>query len=644
MALFNNMGESSSPLFLTGDTALGLDIAPLQYYYKKKEEADADLAKKLTAKPELPEFKADALPGQKEVLESLYKQNMQSISKGLKKYGGLWGIYANSEEGKSDIAKLDISAYNLEMGETNKKRFAGASASVTNEGKSNVRYLDPNGRPMVIKDKNGKVRYATNEDMLQERSKDYAYDPDTGQLLAMDFNYTRGDSKTVNTEIAALASAAKSSSSSTASPVFAPQQDPNTGEVFYGSSIMQGHDAYNYISYVKQGGSSNKSQLNAAVEVLRTNLSKDSQDAIVNEIYDGAEAKRAVVVNMPVEDDNGKVSFKQQRVDYKKFDEDDVYRQQVIDAYTTDRVLQGVQPFVQTSSTYEESYNILGKAEGQGYGDKSEQELGLTQMIISGQIQPSLENVQGSRFVQKEDGTYEEKPQAVKEFYGPAVQEAYGAYNLSLASNPRTITELFGQTGMLLGGTAINSTGNTDPIVQSVKGFSYRSPMIQDESGNWRNINEKEQKLYEDTKAIYDSGAALSESQKAIMTNFGPKLYMDLNVNFGDEDRTVNYDIVNPETGQKEKITDDHLWIYDYGTSRSQDIGIREQGEDWVGTVSVPVNSFMGLQAKTDKQFQGNVNYQQQSLQEATNRWIQLELNKQNSNIQMSDNPNIEFQ
>lgn len=64
MALFNTMGIIKPP-FLTADTSGGLDLGPLEYYYKKKEAADADLAKKLTAKPELPEFKADALPGQK---------------------------------------------------------------------------------------------------------------------------------------------------------------------------------------------------------------------------------------------------------------------------------------------------------------------------------------------------------------------------------------------------------------------------------------------------------------------------------------------------------------------------------------------------------------------------------------------------
>ena len=642
MALFNTMGESSSPLFLTADTSGGLDLGPLEYYYKKKEAADADLAKKLTTKPELPEFKADALPGQKDVLELMYKKSMYDIKKGVEKYGGLWGIYANSEEGKRDIAGLNITQYNLEMGETNKKRFQGASASVTQEGKSNVRYLDSNGRPMVIKDKNGKVRYATNEDMLQERSKDRAYDPQTGELLAMDFNYTRGDSKTINTEIAALASAVKSSSSSTASPVFAPQQDPNTGEVFYGSSIMQGHDAYNYISYVKQGGSSNKSQLNAAVEVLRTNLSKDSQDAIVNEIYDGAEGKRAVVVNMPVEDNNGKVSFKQQRVDYKKFDEDDVYRQQVIDAYTTDRVLQGVQPFVQTSSTYEESYNILGKAEGKGYGDKENTNLGITALITESRLNPSTTS-KVDNYISNGDGTFTLSTENIEQYRGEPVESAYSQFNASLAANPTRLSQQFGNTPFILGGYVQNVTGETDPVVHKVLGFSMRPPMVQDDSGQWRNINKQEQALYDAAFAKKQSNQPLTEADKQNLARYGPQYFMDLQVSFGSDADSEGFKVINQETGQPESIQEGFL-NFDWTSDASDPYGVYESNDNFGGVISIPASSFMGLEAQTDKQFEGNVELQKQRLEQSFNTFIQLQQNQQNSLIQMSDNPDIEFE
>jgi hypothetical protein len=628
MALFDTMGESSSPLFLTADTAGGLDLGPLEYYYKKKEAADADLAKKLTAKPDLPEFKADALPGQKDVLELMYKKSMSDIKKGVQKYGGLWGIYANSEEGKRDIAGLNITQYNLEMGETNKKRFQGVSSSVTQEGKSNVRYLDPSGKPIYFKDKDGKIRSATNEDMLQMKAKDRAYDPQTGELLAMDFNYTRGDSKTVNNEIFGLAEKAKNTSWATGNPVLQPYSD-GQGGVLYGSNVMQGYDAYNYITYVKNEGSSNKQQLNAAIGVLYNNLSQDAKDGILNEIYDGREGKRGISVSMPTEDKNGKVTFKQERIDYEKFDTDDVYRQQVIDAYTIDRVSEGTKPFISTSSKVEQSYNVLGKAEGLGFGDQQKQaDLGFTQLLLEGKITPSNENAKYNRLVDDGDGTYTLVAEQGGEFYGKAVDDAYGDLNAQLQKSPQLLTQVFGNTGMMIYGTVLNTTEKVNPMVESVAGFSYKSPMVQDENGNWRNINKSEQSLYDAAKAKKDSGQELTEAEIGHIDKYGPQLYMDLNVNFGDEDRTVNYQIINPETGEKEPITNAtwySLGIYDYTSDVGELAGIEERGENWVGTISIPANAFMGLQAKTDKQFQGNVE-QQQKLQASFNQFVQQQI------------------
>ena len=85
MALISSMGNSSSPLFLQSGESLGLNIAPLEYYYKKKEAADEDLAKKLSAKPKLNEFdeKLNALAGQKESLKNIYNQKMGVVNKGV---------------------------------------------------------------------------------------------------------------------------------------------------------------------------------------------------------------------------------------------------------------------------------------------------------------------------------------------------------------------------------------------------------------------------------------------------------------------------------------------------------------------------------------------------------------------------------
>lgn len=642
MALFNTMGESSSPLFLTADTSGGLDLGPLEYYYKKKEAADADLAKKLTTKPELPEFKADALPGQKDVLELMYKKSMYDIKKGVEKYGGLWGIYANSEEGKRDIAGLNITQYNLEMGETNKKRFQGASASVTQEGKSNVRYLGPDGKPIYFKDKNGNIRSATNEDMLQMRAKDRAYDPQTGELLAMDFNYTRGDSKTVNNEMFALYEKAKSTSSENKG--LTPKYDPNTGQYYYGSDIMQGYDAYNYITYVKQGYSSNKEQLNAAVGVLYNNLSQDAKDGILNEIYDGREGKRVVSVNMPVESKDGKITFKSETVDYDKFDSDTAYRQQVIDAYTIDRVSQGTKPFESTSSSYEQTYDVLGTAEGLGYGDKKQEELGFTQLLLNGQISASAEGVGYNRYVDNGDGTFTLKPETGGQFYGKPVNDAYGDLNAQLQQSPKVLTQVFGNTGMMINGTVLNTTDKVNPMVEGIAGFSYKSPMVQDQNGQWRNINKSEQALYEAAKSKEASGQELTESDKINLTKYGPQLYMDVNVNFGDEDRTGNYEIVNPETGEKEPITSSSwysLGIYDSTSGSGEAAGIYESGEDWKGIVSIPANAFMGYQAKTDKQFQGNVDYQQKVLQDAFNSFVNQQVEQSQGAGSYQNTPNI---
>jgi hypothetical protein len=168
--------------------------------------------------------------------------------------------------------------------------------------------------------------------------------------------------------------------------------------------------------------------------------------------------------------------------------------------------------------------------------------------------------------------------------------------------------------------------------------------MIKDANGQWRNINKSEQALYDNAKTKKDSGQELTEADKVNLEKYGPQLYMDVNVNFGDEDRTGNYQIVNPETGEKEPITNSSwysLGIYDSTSPSGEYAEIYESGEDWKGTISIPANAFMGLQAKTDKQFQGNVDQQQKILQESFNSFVNQQVEQSQDAGSYQNTPNI---
>lgn len=297
MSLITTMGQPSSPLFLTGEAVTGIDLTGLDYYYKKKEQADENLRKKLADQaPEIKEFdqKINALPGEKTYLYQKYVEKRNKISEGVKKYGGVWAVYVNTPEGRADLAALSENPYDATMADRNYMRWEGAVGDMTKEGTGKNIYLDQNFRPIVYKDKAGRVRYARNEDFLQTQAQEVEFDQN-GRLAAKDYSITKGDSEDVTNEIRQFATAVGSSSSESSKPVLGTYFDPNTGTYSQGSSVMGGYDAYNYIMNTQVGSSSNTAQLNDAVGVISNSLSIEAQQGVWQEIYSGAEGKKLLL-------------------------------------------------------------------------------------------------------------------------------------------------------------------------------------------------------------------------------------------------------------------------------------------------------------------------------------------------------------
>tara|TARA_R110000868_G_scaffold222728_7_gene474583 strand:+ start:811 stop:2748 length:1938 start_codon:yes stop_codon:yes gene_type:complete len=530
MALISTMGAPSSPLFLTGDTAIGVDLSGLDYYYKKKEAADEKLADKLKKQaPEIKEFdqKIDALPGQKLHLYEQYVEKRNKVSEGVKKYGGVWAIYANTPEGRADLGAMGEDPYSFTMAEKNLQRWDDVSKKMTSDGLGKNIYIDQNFRAQGIKDKDGRIRYARNEDFLQEQSRAVPLD-EKGRIASQDYSITTGDSEDFIKEVSAFATKAGSSSSETAQPVLGTYYDEATGTYKKGSSVLGGNDAYNYIMNTESGSSSNKRQLRDAQGVIANSLSTEAQQGVWQEIYAANEGKGA--------NGRGSVTYwnadtnQQEYIDYDKLDNDEVYRNEVYQGYVAKRVRDTVKPLETTTSKSKSSLQSMGAATGQGeYEKEKATQEGYVALFATGQIQGDETRNEISYVYDPKAKKYVPQQYQTQILSNQYLDSQLAGQNKTLETNPVTLNGA-GVKNFIYKGTnnvvgANSGMGNAQ--ITRYNGLQTGNPLVK-EGGTYREASTEEVANYDRIMKIDESSR--TNADKEFIDKTQPGLYWNVSV------------------------------------------------------------------------------------------------------------------
>lgn len=632
MSLITTMGQPSSPLFLTGEAVTGIDLTGLDYYYKKKEQADENLRKKLADQaPEIKEFdqKINALPGEKTYLYQKYVEKRNKISEGVKKYGGVWAVYVNTPEGRADLAALSENPYDATMADRNYMRWEGAVGDMTKEGTGKNIYLDQNFRPVVYKDKAGRVRYARNEDFLQTQAQEVEFDQN-GRLAAKDYSITKGDSEDVTNEIRQFATAVGSSSSESSKPVLGTYFDPNTGTYGQGSSVMGGYDAYNYIMNTQVGSSSNSAQLNDAVGVISNSLSIEAQQGVWQEIYSGAEGKKTVTFYDPE-------SNTEEYVDYKKLDSDENYRNKVYQGYVYKRVKQGVAPFRESSSKSNIGIQVLGKAEGAGINDQKNKNEGYFSLAMQGKIGADKRDPQTTYVYDSKTGKYVAQGYDALVFKNNYADEKLSTLNQGLAAKPKTLGEI-GASNFIYQGT--NNNLFTNPEMRQSKVTSYNAlqtgpPLIKDTTnGGMRTMTAEETTRYQNLAKKDQS--KLTSDEKAFMDASTPGMYWNATI-------VVPESVIDSESGPKMvdaegKLVDvvkENFWfgINDIQDTEEGSVTVDDDG-NYIMQVLIPASRGDALigasQSQEDQTLNRFINEEQLIIDDIFKNQQQIQQNQQN--------------
>ena len=582
MALISSMGNSSSPLFLQSGESLGLNIAPLEYYYKKKEAADEDLAKKLAQKPKLNEFdeKLAALAGQKGSLKNIYNQKMGVVNKGLEKYGGIWAMYANSDEGRAAVSDLNDMTYNMQIGEDNWKRFKHEQDKVSTNKAGDLRHLTVDGYATL--DDEGKTM--SNEKYMQYLMKTPGVGED-GKLVALNINSTSGTSQNFSKEASDFYT--KVGHISYSNKDFALGQDKYGQPTFGTIEGNQGENAYSYITNSSKGGKSNKDNLNAAINVVSDSFSNEAKQGAINEIYDIIEGKKGGGVSTPQFNAKGEhVGFKKEEIDGVKFHNDKAYHNSVLNNYIYQRASGISVPFQVSETSSERNFQGLGAAKS-SKEIKAAEEANLSYMaaVQLDKMPPSSTYAGTGRAYNEETKKYETYVTQVNEHSGLAFNQNFQAFNDALAKNPAKASAVFGNKASLLNGIVHNPSAKIDPLILRGAGIVDGDPMITNPDGTKRSITTTERKVYESAleanKGI-NPATLLPEFREAYDRNqaeiikYTPQKYMKAWVRFGDVDESKNYIVPNNETGGTGTVSAENLIGWNLHPNESKAAGIEK--------------------------------------------------------------------
>ena len=622
MALISSMGNSSSPLFLQSGESLGLNIAPLEYYYKKKEAADEDLAKKLAQKPKLNEFdeKLNALAGQKESLKNIYNQKMGVVNKGVEKYGGIWAMYANSDEGKAAVSSLNDMTYNLQQGEDNKNRWEATNAKITTSGSNDIRFLNQQGYAEF--NENGTL---TNEDKQQKRMRDHGVGND-GKLITMDMGITEGTSKDLLDEASALY--IKAGKTSSESGDFMPQTvDYGNGDIRYEFGTMEGNKgegAINYLTNVKSSSSSNREQVNAAIGVVSDSYSNKAKQGAINELYDMGEGKRGNAVKTPQFDEKGKFTgFKYEALDLKKFQNDESYHNSTINNYLSQRATEISNPFIEKSSSRVTSFQALGDGKS-AQTIKKEKELEQSNAYVANTLDglvPSATSITTTSYIiDQQTGKYIPVEMVSNEFSGSAFNQAFETTNKALAENPSELSSVLGNLPFILGGQVHNPSQDTNPLIKNINKIVTREGMVK-EGNSWRPVNTEENKRYlsakEKNKGINPStlnpeSLALYNKNQSDITKYGPQYYYEADAILGTNIDKVqaNYSFIDPTTKKPMEAGSEPFyklgWNGVSAEAETAGISMQKDGKDgaesWNSKIYIPVGQSEALRFSSEKE------------------------------------------
>jgi hypothetical protein len=619
MALISSMGNSSSPLFLQSGESLGLNIAPLEYYYKKKEAADEDLAKKLAQKPKLNEFdeKLNALAGQKESLKNIYNQKMGVVNKGVEKYGGIWAMYANSDEGKAAVSSLNDMTYNLQQGEDNKNRWEATNAKITTSGSNDIRFLDQKGYAEF--NKNGTL---TNEDKQQKRMRDHGVGDD-GKLITMDMGITEGTSKDLLDEASALYT--KAGKTSSESGDFMPQTvDYGNGDIRYEFGTIegnQGEGAINYLTNVKSSSSSNREQIKSAIDVVSNSYSNKAKQGAINELYDMGEGIRGNAVKTPQFDEKGKFTgFKYEALDLKRFQNDESYHNSTINNYLSQRATEISNPFIEKSSSTVTSFQALGDGKSAST-IKKEKELEQSNAYVANTLDglvPSATSITTSGYIiDQQTGEYKPVEMVSNEFSGSAFNQAFETTNKALAENPSELSSVLGNLPFILGGQVHNPSQNTNPLIKNINKIVTREGMVK-EGNSWRPVNTEENKRYlsakESNKGINPNtlnaeSLALYNKNQSDITKYGPQYYYEADAILGtDVDKVQkNYSFIDPTTKKPMEAASENLVGWNTVSDEAERAGIakmddKDGNESWQSKIYIPVGQSEALRFSSEKE------------------------------------------
>lgn len=584
MALISSMGNSSSPLFLQSGESLGLNIAPLEYYYKKKEAADEDLAKKLAQKPKLNEFdeKLAALAGQKGSLKNIYNQKMGVVNKGVEKYGGIWAMYANSDEGRAAVSDLNDMTYNMQIGEDNWKRFKHEQDKVSTNKAGDLRHLTVDGYATL--DDEGKTM--SNEKYMQYLMKTPGVGED-GKLVALNINSTSGTSQNFSKEASDFYT--KVGHKSYSNKDFALGQDKYGQPTFGTIEGNQGENAYSYITNSSNGGKSNKDNLNAAINVVSDSFSNEAKQGAINEIYDIIEGKKGGGVSTPQFNAKGEhVGFKKEEIDGVKFHNDKAYHNSVLNNYIYQRASGISVPFQVSETSSERNFQGLGAAKS-SKEIKAAEEAGLsyTASLQKGLINPTESHTESFPIFNEEKGISEMVQYQTQSYGGIGFSQAYGELNKSLAENPTTLSGVFGELPIMVGGKINNYNKNHNPIVTHIEEVKFIPAMIKDPGSNvYRAVNKKEHNQYlaaiEQNKNINPgtlNAVALEAYNKnqSIINTFGLQAGYKVELDLGEDVDKMqeHWKSIDPTSGTEVPTADESYWFgINYLDDRSEAQGL----------------------------------------------------------------------
>jgi len=372
MGLFSSLGTGSSPLFINSELSAGIDSSPLKYYVDKKEDAKDALAKKLAADtPTIPKFDVDGLPGNAQALENKYNTAVNNVSEGVKKYGGLWTIYTNTDEGKSALGKVATTVYDANMAKQNKKQYEAQAEFVDKNNLGGLIYIDRStGAP--LRDKTG---FAKNATYLDYQTGSNEWD-ENGNIAKKDLTILEGDSGTVNAEFKNYMTQLGTTENMSESE----KQAKLTG------------GAYDYDGLIKNKNSkkNNFSQLLSMSRNLYSNMSQSSKTGMLREVYDIGEKEGAAGIENVLND--GLAEKDKIKIDMDRLSSNDPkdisYRNGVMALYTMKRVDNAVPSYIQSEEGHSQTMTQGTKIANEKAANVEADKRGYIAQVQAGNIIP----------------------------------------------------------------------------------------------------------------------------------------------------------------------------------------------------------------------------------------------------------------